>query len=140
MMKSTSLLLLATFTSVLASTRLNISSSGRKLLAVSNNCSTVIGFDGPNILQSSILDPLALVGVKGISYSISYSVTDAVRSIQALETKDVPCNIKMARIINKAGAVSSAGASGAQAAVRATNFNDPQTQQCSGDCYLHYST
>ncbi len=97
---------------------------------IADNCSEVIGFDASNMLQGS--NPLDLVGVKGISYSVGYSVTDSFLTAQALESPDQACSLKMAKIINKAGVARYPNADGAQAAVRSTNFNDPVEQQCSG--------
>jgi hypothetical protein len=105
-------------------------SNSRQLLAAVDNCSQVIGYDANSLIEGS--NPLDTVGVKGISYSISYSVSDAVRIVQETEMDNQECHIKVAKIINKAGEAVSANAAGAQASVRATNFNDPAQQQCSG--------
>ena len=106
--------------------------SSRDLLSIADNCSEVVGVDPNNLLESS--NPLATVGVVGTSYSISYSVTDAVKALQATESPNQACHIQVAKIINKAGIAVAAGSAGAQASVRATNFNDPIQQQCAGGC------
>ena len=106
----------------------------RRLLTMTDNCSQVVGVDPNNLLESS--NPLATVGIVGTSYSVSYSVTDAVRALQATESPNQACHINVAQIINKAGVAVSAGAAGAQASVRATNFNDPKQQQCAGAILL----
>ncbi len=104
--------------------------SRRALSQQADNCSETIGVDASNMLQGS--NPLDLVGVKGISYSIGYSVTDSFLTAQSLESPNQACSLKMAKIINKAGVARYPNADGAQAAVRSTNFNDPVEQQCPG--------
>ena len=111
------------------------SSGTRQLTPVVDNCSQVIAVDASSILEGS--NPLAAVGVKGISFSVSYSVSDAVKTLEATELVSQACHVQVAKIINKAGAAVSANAAGAQASVRATNFNDPAQQQCAGDDCLH---
>ncbi len=96
-----------------------------------DNCSDVIGFDAANLLEGS--NTLDTIGVKGISYSIGYSVTDAIIATRSLELETQGCKLRTAKIINKAGVARAADAAGAQAAVRSTNFNDPANQQCPGE-------
>ena len=96
-----------------------------------DNCSDVIGFDAATLLEGS--NPLETKGVKGISYSIGYTVTDAIIATRSLEPPTQGCKLKTAKIINKSGVARAADAAGAQAAVRSTNFNDPANQQCPGN-------
>ena len=103
----------------------------RKVSSLPDNCSDVIGFDAATLLEGS--KPLDTKGVKGISYSIGYSVTDAIIATRSLEVQNQACKLKTAMIINKAGVARAADAAGAQAAVRSTNFNDPANQQCPGN-------
>ncbi len=110
----------------------------RRALSQPDNCSETIGVDASNMLQGS--NSLDLVGVKGISYSIGYSVTDSFLTAQSLESPNQACSLKMAKIINRAGVARYPNADGAQAAVRSTNFNDPVEQQCPGrHCVLTVS-
>ncbi len=101
-----------------------------EVISLSDNCSDVFGFDAATLIEGS--NPLETKGVKGISYSISHSVTDAIIATRSLERPDQACKLKTAKIINKAGVARAADAAGAQAAVRSTNFNDPANQQCPG--------
>ena len=96
----------------------------------SNNCSKVFKFDSTDILAGP--GRLDFIGVKDISYSIGYSVLNAVKSEQAQEGPDDACKIRLAQILNKFGVPIAASAEGAQAAIRGTNFNDLAIQSCPG--------
>ncbi len=87
-------------------------------------------FSAGNMIQGT--DPLGLVGVRGISDSIGYSVLDSVKIAQKTEKPNEACLLQMALVINKHGTKVAATAEGAQAAVRATNFNDKSVQACPG--------
>ncbi len=94
------------------------------------NCS--ITSQAQRFLSSSMIqgkDPLGLVGVRGISYSIGYTVIDEVKQTQ---TSNEACRVQLALIKNKFGTAVPATAAGAQAAVRGTNFNDKSQQACPG--------
>ena len=103
----------------------------RHLLGASDsNCSKVLKFDSTNMLAGP--NKLDLIGVKGISYSIGYSVIDAVKNLQASGNPDDACLIRLATVINKYGVAVAASAEGAQAAIRGTNINNINIQSCPG--------
>ncbi len=76
--------------------------------------------------------PLGLVGARGISFSIGYSVLDRIKIAQDNQPADEVCRVQTERIINQFGKPVPATAAGAQAAVRGTNFNDKSQQSCPG--------
>jgi hypothetical protein len=97
------------------------------------NCSKTVSpqrFLSEYILKGS--NKLEMVGIRGISNSIGYSVIDSVEIEQAAESTEESCGVKMANVINLYGNSVAASAAGAQAAVRGTNFQDPAIQSCSG--------
>ena len=98
-----------------------------------SNCSVasrVQPFLAGDMIQGN--DPLGLKGVRGISFSIGYSVIDSVKQVQSTQTSSEACHVQMAQVINKYGRPVPASAAGAQAAVRGTNFNDKIQQACPG--------
>ena len=97
------------------------------------NCSLTsapFSFLSGNMIQGT--DPLGLVGVRGISNSVGYSVIDSVKIVQASQTSNQACHVQMAQVINKHGTAVPASAAGAQASVRAMNFNDATQAACPG--------
>ena len=110
------------------------SSNHRESLPVSaKNCSTTLmpqKFLSENMLSGP--RKLDLVGIRGISNSIGYSVIDSIKLEQATEGTDEACRVKMASVINLFGKSIPATAAGAQAAVRGTNFQNPVIQSCAG--------
>ncbi len=107
--------------------------NGNRRVLQATNCSLtsrVRAFPPESILEGS--DRLAMVGVRGISYSIGYSILDSIKTAQSSETIDQACNIRTAKVINQYGKTVPANADGAQAAVRGTNFKDTALQACAG--------
>jgi hypothetical protein len=97
------------------------------------NCSAsaeVRSYPPTSIIQGP--DPLGVVGIRGISFSIGYSVIDSIKIAQDSQPADEACRVQTARVINRFGKPVPATTAGAQAAVRGTNFNDKSQQSCPG--------
>jgi hypothetical protein len=97
------------------------------------NCSSTAAaksFAPQNIIQGA--EPLGLVGVRGISFSIGYSIIDSIKLAQDSQPADEACRVQTAHVINQFGTPVLATTAGAQAAVRGTNFNDKNQQSCPG--------
>ena len=97
------------------------------------NCSSTAAaksFAPQNIVQGD--EPLGLVGVRGISFSIGYSVLDSIKLAQDSQPADEACMVQTAHVINQFGNPILATTAGAQAAVRGTDFSDKSQQSCPG--------